>query len=38
MLAAGKSQRYELGPGVQIKAMVKRIDPNAWTATKNVNP
>jgi [acyl-carrier-protein] S-malonyltransferase len=38
MLAAGKSQLYELGPGVQIKAMVKRIDPNAWTATKNVNP
>ena len=38
LLAAGKSQLYELGPGMQIKAMVKRIDPNAWTATKNVNP
>ena len=38
LVAAGKNQLYELGPGQQIKAMVKRIDPNAWAATKNINP
>ena len=37
-VGAGKNQLYELGPGQQIKAMVKRIDPNVWSATKNVNP
>ena len=33
---AGKNQLFELGPGQQIKAMVKRIDPAAWGAFKNV--
>jgi [acyl-carrier-protein] S-malonyltransferase len=33
---AGKEQLYELGPGAQIKAMVKRIDMGVWKAMKNV--
>lgn len=36
LIAAGKNQLFELGPGAQIKAMVKRIDPGAWGAFKNV--
>uniref|UniRef100_A0A1D2A501 Malonyl-CoA:ACP transacylase (MAT) domain-containing protein n=1 Tax=Auxenochlorella protothecoides TaxID=3075 RepID=A0A1D2A501_AUXPR len=36
LVAAGKNQLFELGPGAQIKAMVKRIDPGAWGAFKNV--
>lgn len=36
LIAAGKNEMYELGPGAQIKAMVKRIDPAAWKAFKNV--
>ena len=35
-VGAGKSQLFELGPGAQIKAMVKRIDPGAWGAFKNM--
>jgi hypothetical protein len=27
---------HELGPGQQIKAMVKRIDNSAWAAFKNM--
>ena len=34
----GKKQLYELGPGQQIKAMVRRMDPEAWKAFKNVQP
>lgn len=34
---AKKNRLYELGPGVQIKAMVKRIDMGVWTAMKNVS-
>ena len=36
MVAAGKTQLYELGPGQQIKAMVKRIDPTVWSSFKNL--
>lgn len=34
--AAGKRELYELGPGQQIKAMVRRVDSEAWKAFKNV--
>ena len=34
---AGKSQLAELGPGAQIKAMVKRVDMGVWKAMKNVS-
>ena len=37
VLAAGKTELYELGPGAQIKAMVKRIDTNAHKNFKNVS-
>lgn len=37
LLAAGKSQVFELGPGSQLKAMMKRVDNAAWKAMKNVN-
>ncbi len=33
----GKNQLYELGPGSQLKAMVKRIDTPVWKAMKNVS-
>ncbi|KAI3426449.1 hypothetical protein D9Q98_008816 [Chlorella vulgaris] len=36
LVAAGKNQMHELGPGMQIKAMVKRIDNTAWAAFKNL--
>lgn len=35
LLSTGKSQLHELGPGAQIKAMLKRIDHNAWKVFKN---
>jgi len=38
LIAEGKNQCYELGPGAQIKAMCKRIDSNVWKAFKNVQP
>ena len=38
LVASGKRELYELGPGAQIKAMVKRIDPSVWKDTKNVQP
>lgn len=38
LVAAGKSQCYELGPGVQLKAMCKRIDTATWKNFKNVQP
>ena len=34
---AGKEQLFELGPGAQIKAMVKRIDMGVWKALRNVS-
>lgn len=36
LIAAGKTQLHELGPGQQLKAMVKRIDNGVWQAFKNV--
>ena len=36
MVRAGKSKLYEMGPGQQIKAMVKRVDPAAWKEFVNV--
>ena len=33
----GKTQMYELGPGQQIKAMCKRIDPAVVKAFKNIS-
>jgi [acyl-carrier-protein] S-malonyltransferase len=38
MIGAGKTSLYELGPGAQIKAMVKRIDGNVWKSVVNVQP
>ncbi|PSC70866.1 malonyl -acyl carrier transacylase [Micractinium conductrix] len=37
LVAAGKNQLHELGPGQQIKAMVKRIDNAAWQGFKNMS-
>lgn len=37
MIAAGKKELYELGPGAQIKAMVKRLDNQVWKQFKNVS-
>ncbi|CAD7700929.1 unnamed protein product, partial [Ostreobium quekettii] len=36
LLEAGKKELFELGPGHQIKAMVKRMDANVWKGFKNV--
>jgi [acyl-carrier-protein] S-malonyltransferase len=38
LVMAGKKQMLELGPGQQIKAMVRRIDPETWKAFQNVAP
>lgn len=38
MIGAGKTSLYELGPGAQIKAMIKRIDGNVWKTVVNVQP
>ena len=35
LLSTGKTQLHELGPGAQIKAMMKRIDNNAWKGFRN---
>lgn len=37
LLSQGKRRLYELGPGAQIKAMVKRIDIDAWKAMQNIS-
>lgn len=37
VIAAGKNKLFELGPGQQIKAMVRRIDQGAFGAFKNVH-
>jgi len=34
---AKKDKLYELGPGAQIKAMVKRVDMGVWKAMKNIS-
>ncbi len=36
MIGAGKTQLHELGPGAQIKAMVKRLDNAVWKNFKNI--
>jgi len=36
LIGAGKTQLHELGPGAQIKAMVKRIDNSVWQGFKNI--
>lgn len=36
MIASGKTQMHELGPGAQIKAMVKRLDNAVWKSFKNI--
>ena len=36
MIAAGKTELHELGPGAQIKAMVKRLDNAVWKNFKNI--
>lgn len=33
----GKNQVYELGPGSQLKAMMKRVDLYVWKAMQNVS-
>ncbi len=37
LLSTGHSRLYELGPGQQIKSMVRRIDNSAWKAFANVS-
>lgn len=34
----GPKLLHELGPGQQIKAMVRRLDPEAWKSFSNVQP
>jgi hypothetical protein len=36
LVATGKTELYELGPGAQIKSMLKRIDNGVWKNTKTV--
>ena len=36
IIASGKNELYELGPGAQIKAMVKRLDNAVWKNFKNI--
>lgn len=38
LIAEGKTQMFELGPGQQLKAMCKRIDAAVWKAWTNVQP
>eukprot|EP01025_Chloroclados_australasicus_P047430 TRINITY_DN5308_c1_g1_i2.p2 TRINITY_DN5308_c1_g1~~TRINITY_DN5308_c1_g1_i2.p2 ORF type:complete len:531 (+),score=73.37 TRINITY_DN5308_c1_g1_i2:121-1713(+) len=38
LIGQGKNKFVELGPGQQVKAMVKRMDVDAWKAFKVVNP
>mmetsp|Transcript_26040 Transcript_26040/g.74559 ORF Transcript_26040/g.74559 Transcript_26040/m.74559 type:complete len:451 (+) Transcript_26040:6-1358(+) len=37
IIAEGITEFYECGPMKQIKAMMKRIDPNAWKQTTNID-
>eukprot|EP00890_Picochlorum_soloecismus_P003879 jgi/Picsp_1/4492/NSC_06713-R1_malonyl :acp acyltransferase len=36
IIASGKNELHELGPGAQIKAMVKRLDNAVWKNFKNI--
>ena len=36
LIRKGKTELVELGPGKQIKAMVKRTDPEVWKDFKNI--
>mmetsp|Transcript_26536 Transcript_26536/g.67442 ORF Transcript_26536/g.67442 Transcript_26536/m.67442 type:complete len:85 (-) Transcript_26536:52-306(-) len=36
MIKDGLSEFFEVGPQKQLKAMMKRIDPDAWAATTTV--
>ena len=38
MIGAGKKEMLEMGPGAQVKAMLKRIDPAVWKGCRNVQP
>ena len=38
LVSAGKRELLELGPGTQIKAMIKRIDGEVWKSVRNVQP
>lgn len=38
ILDLAKTRLVELGPGAQIKSMVRRIDEGAWKALLNVQP
>ena len=38
LVRSGKTQLFELGPGAQIKAMVKRVDTGAFRALTNIMP
>ena len=33
----GKNQVFELGPGSQLKAMMKRVDLQIWKAMQNIS-
>uniref|UniRef100_A0A7S1RUF4 Malonyl-CoA:ACP transacylase (MAT) domain-containing protein n=1 Tax=Alexandrium catenella TaxID=2925 RepID=A0A7S1RUF4_ALECA len=37
MIKDGVTEFYECGPQKQLKAMMKRIDPEAWKNTKNID-
>lgn len=37
MARLGKNQVYELGPGTQLKAMMKRVDQQVWKTMQNVS-
>lgn len=38
LLGMGKDKLYELGPGAQIRAMIKRISLEGWKATQTISP
>eukprot|EP00210_Caulerpa_lentillifera_P007207 g6896.t1 len=38
LIENGKTKLHELGPGQQIKAMVKRLDAAVWKDFKNIQP
>ena len=38
LIASGKRELFEMGPGAQVKAMVKRINGDVWKNVKNIQP
>lgn len=38
IISEGKNKLVECGPGTQIKAMVRRLDPEAWKNFQNIQP